>query len=343
MNKDHILELMTRKLSGEATAEELRELQDLLSADAEAGERGKILDQFWSRRDDETHPSVEENLRKVLGKLQLSATAVQIDRPVRRIGGRMKVAAAVLILLGIGTIIYLRRPVSRDGAVLASLTEKRNAKGTKSIIQLPDGSKIWLNADSKLKYPEIFKGATREIYLNGEAFFDVAKNTNHPFIIHLTNGTVQVLGTSFNVRAYDNESVVETSVATGRIAFIPKYRTPRKKQDTVYLAPDHKASYTFTREELSTSITSGKEDKAWTEGKLVFRSLTMEQIAMELERNFGKKVIFVDDRPKEFIFTGSFENNSLDEIMYYLSRTKNFNYKITNSELLIAASAGQLP
>jgi ferric-dicitrate binding protein FerR (iron transport regulator) len=343
MNKDRILELMTRKLSGEATAEELRELQDLLSADAEAGERGKILDQFWSRRDDETHPSVEENLRKVLGKLQLSATAVKIDRPVRRIRGWMKVAAAVLILLGIGTIAYLRRPVSKDGAALASLTEKRNAKGTKSIIQLPDGSKIWLNADSKLKYPEIFKGATREIYLNGEAFFDVARNTNHPFIIHLTNGTVQVLGTSFNVRAYDNESVVETSVATGRIAFIPKYRTPRKKQDTVYLAPDHKASYTFTREELSTSITSGKEDKAWTEGKLVFRSLTMEQIAMELERNFGKKVIFVDDRPKEFIFTGSFENNSLDEIMYYLSRTKNFNYKITNSELLIAASAGQLP
>jgi len=343
MNKDRILELMTRKLSGEVTAEELRELQDLLSVDAEAGERGKILDQFWSRRDDETHPSVEENLRKVLGKLQLSATAVQMDRPVRRIGGWMKVAAAVLILLGIGTIAYLRRPASKDGAALASLTEKRNAKGTKSIIQLPDGSKIWLNADSKLKYPEIFKGATREIYLNGEAFFDVAKNTNHPFIIHLTNGTVQVLGTSFNVRAYDNESVVETSVATGRIAFIPKYRTPRKKQDTVYLAPDHKASYTFTREELSTSITSGKEDKAWTEGKLVFRSLTMEQIAMELERNFGKKVIFVDDRPKEFIFTGSFENNSLDEIMYYLSRTKNFNYKITNSELLIAASAGQLP
>jgi ferric-dicitrate binding protein FerR (iron transport regulator) len=136
---------------------------------------------------------------------------------------------------------------------------------------------------------------------------------------------------------------VETSVATGRIAFIPKYRSPRKKQDTVYLAPDHKASYTFTREELSTSATSGKEDKAWTEGKLIFRSMTMEQIAIELERNFGKKVVFVGDGPKEYVFTGSFENNSLDEIMYYLSRTKNFNYKITNSELLIAADAGQLP
>jgi ferric-dicitrate binding protein FerR (iron transport regulator) len=226
---------------------------------------------------------------------------------------------------------------------MASLQEKRNAKGTKSIIQLPDGSKIWLNADSKLRYPEVFKGATREIYLNGEAFFDVAKSPDHPFIIHLANGTVQVLGTSFNVRAYDNESVVETSVATGRIAFIPKYRTSRKKQDTVYLAPDHKASYTFTSEELSTSATSGKEDRAWTEGKLIFRSMTMELIAIELERNFGKKVVFIGNGPKEYVFTGAFENNSLDEIMYYLSRTKNFKYKITNSELLIAAEAGQLP
>jgi len=70
--------------------------------------------------------------------------------------------------------------------------------------------------------------------------------------------------------------------------------------------------------------------------------MTMEQIAVELERNFGKKVVFVDDGPKEFVFTGSFENNTLDEIMYYLTRTKNFSYKITNTELLIAASASQL-
>jgi len=68
----------------------------------------------------------------------------------------------------------------------------------------------------------------------------------------------------------------------------------------------------------------------------------MEQMAIELERNFGKKVVFIDNGPKAYVFTGSFENNSLDEIMYYLARSKNFKYKITNSELLIAAEAGQL-
>lgn len=335
------MELMARKLSGEAAPEELQELQDHLSADPAAGERSKVLDQFWSSRDDGTHQSMEENLKKVLTGLNLPHKTAEVI-PLRHKRRWLTAAAVILVLLGIPAILIYRGNKTTGTPPLASLMEKHNAKGTKSIIQLPDGSKIWLNADSKLRYPEVFKGRTREIYLNGEAFFDVAKNPDHPFIIHLANGTVQVLGTSFNIRAYDNESVVETSVATGRIAFIPRYRTPRKKQDTVYLAPDHKASYTFTKEELTTSITSGKEDKAWTEGKLIFRGMTMDQIAIELERNFGKKVVFLDEGPKAFVFTGSFANNSLDEIMYYLTRSKHFYYKITNSELLIAADAGQI-
>ena len=338
MSKDRILALMTRKLSGEATPEELRELRDYLSADAAAGERSKVFDQFWSRREDEADTSAEENLKKVLGSLNLSPAVEPVVR--LRMRGWMWAAAAILIFCGIGGVLYVNQRHSPE--TLALLMEKHNAKGTRSIIQLSDGSKIWLNADSKLRYPEVFKGGAREVYLNGEAFFDVAKSKGHPFIIHLASGTIQVLGTSFNVRAYDNEPVVETSVSTGRIAFIPKYRTSHKKQDTVYLAPDHKASYTFAREELSTSTTSSKEDKAWTDGKLIFRGMTMEQIAVELERNFGKKVVFVDNEPKTFVFTGSFENNTLDEIMYYLTITKNFSYKITDTELLIAASASQL-
>lgn len=339
MNKDRIIELMARKLSGEATPDELQELREQIAKDPEAGERDRVLEQFWSRHDDGMLPAVEENLKKVLTSLDLSGA---MNPPVRQLRPRRRwlwAAAAVVILLAAGAIVA-RRKDSRDP--LASLMEKHNAKGTKSIIQLPDGSKIWLNADSKIRYPESFKGASREIYLNGEAFFDVVKSPDHPFVIHLANGTVKVLGTSFNVRAYDNEPVVETSVATGRIAFIPKYRSTNKKQDTIVVAADHKASYAFTREELLTSATSSKEDKAWTEGKLIFRGMTMEQIAIELERNFGKKVVFVDSTPMTYVFTGSFENNTLDEIMYYLSRTKNFSYKITNTELLISAEAGQL-
>jgi len=124
-------------------------------------------------------------------------------------------------------------------------------------------------------------------------------------------------------------------VSTGRIAFIPKYRTSHKKQDTVYLAPDHKASYTFAREELSTSTTSSKEDKAWTEGKLIFRGMTMEQIAVELERNFGKKVVFVDNEPKTFVFTGSFEKENIRQALTALQLLSKFNFTIQNGEVHI--------
>jgi ferric-dicitrate binding protein FerR (iron transport regulator) len=176
------------------------------------------------------------------------------------------------------------------------------------------------------------------VYLNGEAFFSIAKNPERPFIIHLHKGTIKVLGTSFNVRAYDNEKIVETSVSSGRVAFIPNYENPGKKNDTVLLLPDKKLRYFLNREELTVAATSSRDDKAWTEGKLVFKSRSLEDISIELERNFGKKIVFLDDEPKNYVLTGSFQNNSLDEIMFYLSKTKSFSYKITNSELVIAST-----
>jgi ferric-dicitrate binding protein FerR (iron transport regulator) len=343
MTNSRQIELLSRKLAGAATPEELRELQVLLAADAEAAERQKILQQFWIRQEDESGVSVEENLQKVLANLGLPGVPGLPGLPVggKKIGFPwLRVAAAAVVILLIGAAMFWRQ---EKATAFAALTEKHNVKGTRSIIQLADGSKVWLNADSKMKYPELFRGGTRDVYLNGEAFFDVAKDPEHPFIIHLANGTVRVLGTSFNVRAYDNESTVETSVATGRVAFIPKYRHSGKRQDTVYLSPDHKARYLFNREELTTATTIAQDDKAWTEGRLIFRSETMEDIATELERNFGIRVVFVDEGPKSFVFTGSFGNNTLEEIMFYLSRTKNFSYKISGSELLIATSADRLP
>ena len=346
MTNPRLIELMSRKLAGSASPEELEELQALLAADPSAAERQKILQQFWMRQENGTGASVEENLQKVLANLQLPARRKGKWRRLELAGGEglgrkrdflgrvgwwPGMAAAVIVVI-VGVIFWRQRAV----APIAVLAEKHNVKGTRSIIQLADGSKIWLNADSKIKYPEVFKGSTRDVYLNGEAFFDVAKNPEVPFIIHLANGTVRVLGTSFNIRAYDNEATVETSVATGRVAFIPKYRSTGKRPDTVYLTPDHKARYLFNREELTTTPTVAQDDKAWTEGRLIFRSQTMEDMAIELERDFGKKVIFLDEESKHFVFTGSFGNNTLEEIMYYLSRTKSFNYKITDSELLIS-------
>lgn len=221
----------------------------------------------------------------------------------------------------------------------ANLIDKQNTKGIKSSIVLSDGSKIWLNADSKLEYPRLFEGKTREVYLSGEAFFEVAKNPNRPFIIHLDNGTVRVLGTSFNIKAYKGSEIVETSVSTGRVAFIPKKKSKLHANDTTFLTHDIKAVYSVETGEIKTLSTVSNDDKAWTEGTLIFKGMKFEEIAIELERTFGKKIVFADEDIRQYRLTGAFGNNSLDEILYYLSLSKPFTYHISDEEIVISKVA----
>jgi ferric-dicitrate binding protein FerR (iron transport regulator) len=344
MNNDRLQELIGRTLAGEAGPEEAKELDALLAADNDAMARYQLLHQFWDRHDTPSQQHVEDALHNLLGQLQLSPTSAVVPDDnrfqIKRYWWRRVSAAAVIIaLVGIG---YLYWANYKKTPAVASLVEKHNARGTKSTITLTDGSKVWLNADSKLQYPEVFSGNLREVYLNGEAFFEVTKNPSRPFIIHLANGTVRVLGTSFNIRAYDNEKTVETSVTTGKVAFIPKYESHTKKQDTIFITPNNKVRYSPSANFLKLESTIAAEDKAWTEGKLIFNGITLDEIAIELERYFGKQVTFLDSSVKTYRLTGSFQNNSLEEIMYYLSQTKDFNYKITNSELLISVEKEKL-
>jgi transmembrane sensor len=337
MSNVRLVELTTKSLSGEASPGELKELETLLATDAKAMARYRMLQQFWNQHEAISQPAVEEALQKLFGQMGLTPTDAQQEEapvvPMRTKWWKRVAVAAAAIIVASTAYWYIARndkDPSKD-----SLVEKHNARGTKSTIELTDGSKIWLNADSKIKYPSVFAGNTREVYLNGEAFFEVAKNPSKPFIIHLANGTVRVLGTSFNIRAYDNEKVVETSVATGKVAFIPKYQAKLQKQDTLFITPNNKVRY-LLKEDLANVVTTiAAEDKAWTEGRLIFRGITFDEIAIELERYFGKEVRFVDEEMKSKRLTGSFQNNSLDEIMFYLSKSTDFNYKITNSELLI--------
>ncbi len=350
MSNERLMELMTRKLSGEADETELRELELLLSSDAGAMERYKLLQKFWEHHDAANPAVVEESLQKVLKQLDLivptsAAESHELQVPQRSFPTWVRVAAAVLIILTTGLFLFQSGSSKKvsPAASTSALIEKQNSKGVKSTIELSDGSKIWLNADSKIEYPEVFAGNTREITLRGEAFFDVAKNPAKPFIIHLSKGTIRVLGTSFNVRAYDDEKFVSTSVATGKVAFIPRYKSKTKKQDTLFITPNYKVRYAFNNEKISVSPTISKEDKAWTEGKLIYKDIRLEDMAVELERNFGKKVVFISEKVKNYRITGSFPNDTLDNIMFYLSRIKDLKYKITSTELIIGDEESKLP
>jgi transmembrane sensor len=345
MGNNRLLELISRKLAGEATAEELEEIERILSVETDASENCKLLQRYWDQHENVNQFFVEEAFDKIVNRLDLpvATPVVEMHRRERSVNDKrlQQTAAAAAIIFIAGLILFIKTGDKKDRFTeqQTALIKRESPKGVKQTFTLPDGSKIWLNADSKIQFPETFNGNTRDVYLNGEAFFDVAKNPARPFIIHLANGTIRVLGTSFNVRAYDNEKVVETSVATGKVAFIPNYQKSGKKQDTVFLTPDNKVSYLLTKEEVIVASTVSKDDSAWIAGKLVFKGMTFEEIGMQLERNFGKKIVFLSDAARMFRMTGSFHNNSLEEILFYLSKSKEFQYKIINDEVLVSVEA----
>lgn len=335
INEELFTTLSARKLSGEATEAEQQELEAMLLLDPSLQERYAILQQYFTETSYHASADTEQALKRTMARIHLTDIPVKRTRfsPVWR-----WVSAAAVLLLIAGFAFTFHHTASVKQLAVIDTTEwlhRQNGRATKATIELADGSKIWLNADSKLSYPEVFSKGIREVYLEGEAFFDVASNPDKPFIIHLAKGNVQVLGTSFNIRAYENEPV-QTSVRTGKVAFIPAYEGTGKKPDTIYITPDEKVTYEQTANSIKKEVTSSEDDKAWTEGRLVFRDMTLEDISYELERTFGKKVSFTEDAPRHFRLTGNFQNNNLQDIMYYLARSKSFHYDITDSTLIIS-------
>jgi transmembrane sensor len=340
MFPNRFIELVSRQLSSSLSAEEERELNDLLK-DPLLQVQYERMKKFWVQKEDAPLPNVDAALQKVLNTInaeeEVAPLPAKKKKPVWALASLLVVGAslAAFILLKNNTIVT-GAPSAQNESAKPEIgwVDKQNSKGTRSVITLVDGSKVWLNADSRLQYPATFEGNTREVTLSGEAFFDVAKNKAKPFIIHLKNGTVRVLGTSFNIKAYDSDAYVETSVATGRVAFIPK---KSGKADTTFLTHNRKAVYSLKTGMVKTISTLSQMDKAWTEGKLIFTNTSMDEIAATLERYFGKQVVINDEQLRSYRLTGSFENNSAEEILYYLSKTKPFTYRISESQIILSA------
>ncbi|CAL1517947.1 FecR domain-containing protein [Chitinophaga sp. MM2321] len=336
IHEEKFINLATHVLTGVATVAEKQELDALLTQYPELAERYTLLANYFTDPGNRAAENTELVLQRTLAKIRSQEDAIPSPQHKKwQLSAWKWAAAASVIGILAGGLYLFKGSSAKKTAMNTQWLKRSNGKGIKSFITLADGSKIWLNAASVLTYPRKFNSSNREVYLEGEAFFDVANNVERPFIIHLKKGTIKVLGTSFNIRAYNNEPV-QTAVVTGKVAFIPRYEGTRKIGDTILITPDVKVTYTSSSGTLVKGTTIGNEDKAWTEGRLIFRNATLEEIGYSLERNFSKRVIFEAKAPRQFRLTGSFHNNSLEDIMYYLSRSKAFHYTITDSTLVIA-------
>ncbi|MEP7259280.1 MAG: FecR family protein, partial [Flavitalea sp.] len=231
--------LLAKKKAGEASPEDLAELASFLSADTTSGYTNEIIDKIWEApvvTIPET--SIQGN---VWGRIEKKTTGISSFPIFRSFASKQWMAAASIVLALSAVIVlyaYFNRPATTSAlAHYKNVSQVATQPGSKSKLELPDGTLVWLNGDSKLSYSNGgFGKDNREVILAGEAFFDVVKNEKIPFIIHTGPINITVKGTAFNVKAYPKEKTIETSLVRGLIEITTEQDPERK----ILLKPNEK-------------------------------------------------------------------------------------------------------
>lgn len=314
---NHLRELSKRYKAGLCTPVEIKKINEWYD-DFEANGYPLPDDQEIDRASTE---AVLKTLQQV--SMQNKKSIRRLILPVLRI------AAILVLVCSAGLFIYKRS--SRTPVVLYH--EISALAGEKKQITLSDGSVVFINSASSIRYPEIFNGSTRQIYLKGEAFFEVAHNKQQPFIIHTGQLKVQVLGTSFGVSAYQQDAQVAVAVSTGKVGVTSN---DIKKAKVWMLTPGQQLNYSKSTGNFSKKQVPVEGIRNWQKNVLVFDFETLEQISRKLERVYGVTFIFNDKSLLKKRFQLKVENETLPNIMKLLSISGNgFQYKVIRRQIII--------
>lgn len=242
-----------------------------------------------------------------------------------------KIAAVLLlpVLSGLLTYTYLQKTEE----VPAKFTECFATNGELKKVALPDGSIVTINSGSIIIYPEEQKGTERYVYLNGEAYFDVAHNEDIPFIVKTDGVKVEVLGTKFNVSAYPDEPNITTTLESGKV----KLNFSKEGVKDLILAPNDKAVYNRTTGQLTTSKIPSKYIAGWREGQLLFTDASIHDILRTFGYKYGVSVYLNSDHYENAILTVKFmHGETLEESLQILRKIiPGFRYELNKDKLYI--------
>jgi ferric-dicitrate binding protein FerR (iron transport regulator) len=322
-----IFDLVVRVLSGEATSEEKERLQEWLNAHPENGQAFEEYKKTWEAME-KVRGVTSDDLDAEWQKLESRIDAAVIDDSSSS-GLKTKsfafyrVAAVILFFLvaAFAAYFYLDQ---RRGQEWVAVNEMR-------VIELPDGSKVTLNKDSRLAYSQDFNRDQRTVSLSGEAFFEVARNERKPFVIQASDVKIEVLGTSFNVLAYKRDDQVEVVVNTGKVA-VYKEGSPK---DKIVLRRGEKGVYARRSGSLTTTVNSDVNYLAWKTGKLIFEDTPLEEVVKTLNRVYRSRLVLMDSTMTSCPITSTFENQSLDVILEVLKATLNLETSERNGKIEI--------
>ena len=235
----------------------------------------------------------------------------------------MRYAAILAIPLAMSTVLFSYLYFSSQ-LEETQYAEVKSPAGAILKYELPDKSIVWLNAESKLRYPTRFAKGKREVELEGEAYFEVEANKKRPFYVHTTSGiSIYVYGTKFNINAYNDQSYVETVLEKGKVNVILP-----DQNSVLRMRPNDQFYYNKATKENSLSKVDVYEKTAWKDGKLIFRDASLESIMKRLARHHNVEITIHNHLGKEYRYRATFKNERLTDILDYLSKSTNLKWKI---------------
>ncbi|HSC54292.1 MAG TPA: FecR domain-containing protein [Phnomibacter sp.] len=362
--------LLSKKLGREATDAEITELEELLGNHPVGHSTANKLESYWHMHDANT--ATDDSFQQHLLRMEQKGhdttpfqeflhpdepPVYSIKKPVRQWRWMLAVAAGMVGVLLTWAVLLERRPTPKQNSNLAVNTnEVITHKGNRSKVVLPDGTQVWLNAESKLEYNNNFGKTNREVSLSGEAYFDVVKNEQLPFLIHTQKINIKVTGTAFNVRSYPGDKTSETALIRGRV----EVTVPGRPDEKYVLKPNEKI---VIRDEALKE--ANKEDKAttgkgqaglhfielgymnyvdndslavetsWLYNRLIFEDESFEEIARKMERWYGVNISIQDAKIAAKRFSYQIKDETIAEALRNMQYASRFHYTISNNHITI--------
>jgi transmembrane sensor len=363
MDNDRIWNLIAKKLAGEATEGDLKELESTLRIDPDLHYSLEALHDMWKKQSAQEPEQAEVAYKKHIDRMKSlgidmepSDMSMAIDEYPDSTRGFIHwkilafvVSGVLLLVLGFYFLNVKTPATPSPKAVWEVIT--RN--GTKTNLLLPDGSTVWLNAGSRLTYDSLYGNVLREVTLSGEAFFEVVKNPKKPFIIHTGKINIKVLGTTFNVKSYPGDKTMETSLLRGSIEVsfpsLPSKKIILKPNQKLVVDNQTSEGSALSKPVVSPNLSTAKVidhltltrndstiiETAWLKNKLVFQDEPFSELAVEMERWYGVNIRFDHSSVDTLHFTGSFNTENIQQALNALRLSGQFNYVIQNNDIQI--------
>jgi ferric-dicitrate binding protein FerR (iron transport regulator) len=325
-NENNIDLLIIRLFSGEADQVEKKKIEEWLGESAENKKLYADLREIWLStgiQNNADNYNLEEAILKFRGQISQERNQLKNQFNLQQF---LKYAAIFIMALALPFSYYLgTRNVQTDN----SITTISCAFGDKSSIVLPDSSKVWLNSGSKLTFNSDFKSGERKVVLEGEAFFSVSKDKEHPFHVKTKDIDIEVLGTKFNLKAYPEEINITTTLVEGSLEISSQTQYTRIK-------PDQRLVFNKENKKMVLlEIKDTSADTEWKDGRLVFRNESLDELAPKLQRWFDVDIVFADEKVKQRRFTGVLERESILEVISYFDLSKYVDCRIQGNKIIV--------